>query len=248
MRVDSKLLCLLGSVLGLAVISPEVASAQRSGDGFLFQPPLGSLVLRGGFHHASAGSDLFSFTTEQLTVRRSDFGGPMVGLDLSVFLHPRFDLSVGAGSAASQNKPEVRGGDDLPIEQTTRFERVPLTASLKAYLTPRGRSIGQFAWVPKRYAPFVGAGGGMMWYRFAQEGEFVDFQTLEIFRDDLRSSGWAPTAHVLAGLDFSLTPRLVLTAEARHSWAKADLQDAFEEFQPIDLSGLAASLGIQVRF
>ena len=43
--------------------------------------------------------------------------------------------------------------NDLPIQQTTEFQRVPLTASLKMYLGPPGRSIGRFAWIPKRFAP-----------------------------------------------------------------------------------------------
>ncbi len=87
-----------------------------------------------------------------------------------------------------------------------------------------------------------------MWYRFRQEGDFVDFQTLEIFSDELTSTGWAPMAQALAGLDFFLTPRLGLTGEARYSWARAELSDAFEQFDPIDLSGLSATIGIHLRF
>ena len=55
-----------------------------------------------------------------------------------------------------------------PIQQTTEFRRLPLTGSLKAYLSKTGRSIGHFAWIPSRYAPYVGGGGGAMWYRFRQ--------------------------------------------------------------------------------
>jgi hypothetical protein len=87
-----------------------------------------------------------------------------------------------------------------------------------------------------------------MWYRFTQQGEFVDFQTNDIFRDHLESSGWAPTVQGLAGVDLTLTPRLALTGEARYSWARAQLSDAFVGFDRIDLSGTSATVGLTVRF
>lgn len=247
--------------LGAALLAAQPAAAQRAGDGFLFRQPAASLTLRGGFQHATAGSDLFAFTTENLTVDRGDFGGAMFGGDLSIRLRPRLDLMLGASYTGTDIASEFRDlveetdAGDLPIEQTTRFQRVPVTASVKGYLAPRGRSIGNLAWVPARYAPYVGAGGGAMWYRFHQQGDFVDYQTLdpvdgtyEIFTDELESSGWTPTAHAMAGLDVSLTPRLGLTSEARYTWARAQPRDAFNEFDPIDLSGVAASIGIQIRF
>jgi len=209
------------------------------------------LTLRGGFLHASAGSDIFAFTTEQLTVGRRDFSGPMVGADLAFRILPRVDLAFGAAYSGATIESEFRdwvGDDGLPIEQTTRFERVPLTASAKLYLVPRGRSIGSFAWVPARVAPYVGAGAGGMWYRFQQDGEFVDFQTDDIFVDQLTTSGWAPTAHAMAGIDHSLTTRVALTGEARYTWGSAPAGDAFDQFDPIDLGGFAASIGITLRF
>ncbi|MGI9181189.1 MAG: hypothetical protein ACR2H9_11900 [Longimicrobiaceae bacterium] len=245
------LMYLLAIGIGAPLAMAHPVQAQRSGEGFLFREPVASLQLRGGYHHANAGSDLFSFATKQLTLRQRDFGGPMLGGDLALRIHPRMDLAFGATYSSASAVSEFRDWvdrDDLPIEQTTRFERVPLTASAKAYLTPRGRSIGSFAWLPARYAPYVGAGGGAMWYRFHQEGDFVDFETLEIFSDELTSSGWAPIAQALAGLDISLTPRFGLTGEARYSWARAELGDSFEQFDPIDLSGLSATFGIHLRF
>lgn len=237
-------------LLGAALLLPGAAAAQ-AGDGFLFRRPVASLSLHGGFAHASAGSDIFAFTTEHLTVGRGDFSAPSLGADLAIRLSPRVDLAVGgsyAGRASASEFRDWEDEDDLPIEQTTRFDRLPLTASARLYLAPRGRTVGSFAWVPNRYAPYVGAGGGAMWYRFRQTGDFVDFQTLDIFRDELESSGWTPTAQGLAGVDLSLTPRLVLKGEARYTWARAKLDNAFEHFDPIDLSGLSATVGLSVRF
>jgi opacity protein-like surface antigen len=237
----------LGAALSLATPAP----AQTAGHGFLFKPPVISINARGGFGHASAGSDIFSFTTERLTLGREDFSGLSYGGDIGIRITPRLDLSLGASYVGSRTPSEFRDwvdNDDQPIEQTTRFERVPVAASAKLYLTPRGEQVGQFAWIPNRLAPYVGAGAGAMWYRFRQEGDFVDFQTLDIFYEELESQGWTPMAQGMAGVDVALTPRLALTGEGRYLWARDELSDMFEDFDPIDLSGFSATVGLSVRF
>ncbi|HEX2780829.1 MAG TPA: hypothetical protein VHM30_15115 [Gemmatimonadaceae bacterium] len=224
--------------------------AQDNGDGFLFMTPRASFTLRGGFSAPSARGDLYSFVTDQFTLGRSDFQAPTIDADLSFRLLPRLDASFGVSYERSNRKSEFRhfvDNNDLPIEQSTALARVPVTASLKLYLAPRGRSIGKFAWVPYRFAPYVGAGGGAMWYRFMQEGDFIDFNTYGVFSDRFESSGWTKTAHVMAGAEYSLNPRIALTGEGRYHWAKAQLGRDFVGFDGIDLSGFALTLGFTVR-
>jgi hypothetical protein len=234
----------------LMVLAPRV-QAQRAGDGFLFRTVRGSLAVRGGFALARAGSDLFSFTTRQLTIDHRDFSGGSFGSDLSFRIKPRIDLGIGFEYTGHTKDSEFRDWvdqNDLPIRQVTDFRRAPITANLKAYLTPRGRSVGQFAWIPSRYALYAGVGGGAMWYRFRQKGDFVDFETLAVFPDEFDSSGWTPTAHGMLGFEFSLTPRFLVLAEGRYTYAKAKLSGDFDGFQPIDLSGTSATMGVAVRF
>jgi hypothetical protein len=126
--------------------------------------------------------------------------------------------------------------------------RVPLTASVKAYLANRGRSVGHFAWIPARYAPYAGAGGGAMWYSFQQYGDFIDFATARVFPDRFTSKGWTPALHAFVGADVSLKPRLALTAEGRYQWARSQLSEDFSRFDPIDLSGFALTAGFSIRY
>lgn len=239
-------------VAALVATLAAPARAQSRGDGFLFGRPPATLSIRAGFDRASARSDVFDFVQEQLTVDRGDFGAFTAAADLGITLGSRVELMLGAAYARSSARSEFREFvdlDDLPIEQTTTFTRVPLTAGVKAYLAPRGRTLGRLAWVPSRVAPFVGAGGGVMWYEFRQRGDFVDFDDLGVFPADLRSSGATPIAHALAGVDVTLSPRLALTTEARYTWGRADLgDDDFSQFDRIDLSGIAATAGISIRF
>jgi hypothetical protein len=235
----------------IAVTATTRLHAQTAGDGFLFHTPVGSVTLRAGYDHATAGSDLFSFSTEQLTLKRGDFSGPTMGADVALRITPWLDGVLGVAYTGSKAGSEFRHFvdlDNLPIEQTTRFVRVPATIGLRAYLLPRGRTIGRFAWVPSRVAPYVGAGAGALWYRFRQTGDFIDAGTLAVFNDEFTSSGVSPTAHAHGGLEISLAPMVALTVDGRYTWARAELGDDFARFHRIDLSGFATTAGISIRF
>ena len=241
-----------GAALVAVVLStgPGEARAQ-AGEDYLLKQPRVTLGLRAGYAVPRAESDIFTFTREQLTVEEDDFNAPSVGLELAFRLDERLDLALGVDYARSETTSEFRefvGTDDLPIVQTTVFDRTAITAGVRAYLKERGRSVGRFAWIPGSWSPFVGAGAGWMNYTFEQDGEFVDFETLDIFQDRFRSSGWTPTLHALAGVDVSLSPRFVLKTEGRYSWGSMDLAGDFVGFDEIDLSGFQVSLGVSARF
>jgi opacity protein-like surface antigen len=198
-----------------------------------------------------AGSDLFSFTTNELTIKKRDFSSPALGADLTLNVTNRTAITV-SGSYARMHKPsEFRdfiGSDSLPIEQSTSFIRAPITVSVRRYLTSPGRAIGKLAWIPARAATYVGLGAGTMYYKFNQDGDFIDFKTNDIFHSIFESSGWATTVHGMAGVDYSLNPRLALTGEARYIWAKGNLSNDFSDFERLDLSGLATTVGLSIRF
>jgi len=225
--------------------------AQGAGRGFLFRAPNGSVSIRTGYDRATAGSDLFTFVTDQLTVNPNDFNAVSFALDVDYRLTSRVNAVFGVGTSRTTTRSEFRNWVDnnrQPIEQSTAFQRVPVTAAVKAYLGPHGQSIGHFAWVPARFAPYVGAGGGAMWYRFQQQGDFIAFDTLKVFTDTFDSTGWTPTVHALAGLEISLASRLAIATEARYEWAKAHLGRDFSGFDRIDLSGISFTSGVVIRY
>ena len=241
----------LAALVTLVSLAPE-AGAQSSGKGFLFKRPVGSFALRGGYALANAGSDVFSEATTQLTLDKRDFSAFDVGGDISYSLGARTDL-VFDGELTSAKKPsEFRkwvDNNDQPIRQSTTFRRIPLTMAVKYYLADRGREVSQFAWIPKQYAPYVSLGAGAMYYRFKQDGDFVDFKTLDVFSTTVESSGWTPMGQGAAGVEYNVGPWLALTGEGRYVWAKATLDpNAFEGFDKIDLTGFAGTVGFRVRF
>lgn len=242
----------LGIGIALTLWITPSARAQSAGDGFLFQQPVGSVTLRGGYAHASAGGDLFSFVTDQLTLGKSDFSGPVFGIDLAFRVAPRVDVVVGtsyAGTSTPSHYRKLVDQNNAEITQVTDSKRVPVMLSVRGYLTPQGRSVGRFAWVPARFAPYVGIGGGAMWYRFHQHGDFVDFQNNNsVFPGDLTSSTWTPAAQGLTGLDFNVSPRIALNGEAKYIWARSTPNQDFSGFDKIDLSGISATIGLTYRY
>jgi len=247
--------CIVGVALSLVVADaalamPGAGSGGQAPAGFRFSSPRSTLGLRGGFTFNRAGSDIYDFIIQQLTVDRSDFNAPTFAIDFGRSLSERVDLVLGLEYSRASKRSEYRDfvdQDGIPIVQDTRFTQVPLTLSVRFYLTSRGRSVGQYAWVPSTAAVYVGGGGGATWYRLEQSGDFVDFRDLAIFTDVFVSDGWTIAGHVFAGVDIKLSTSIGFVLEGRYQVASHDLTGSFVGFEPIDLNGLRLMAGVSFK-
>ncbi len=253
---SKRCVCIVGMVFSLFVGDTVLAMPGSGSDGgqapagFRFSSPGSSLGLRGGFTLNRAGSDIYDFFIDQFTIERSDFNAPTFAIDYGWNLSERVDLVLGLEYGRATKRSEYRDfvdQDDIPIVQDTRLTQVPLTLSVRFYLTPRGRSVGQYAWVPSTAAVYVGGGGGATWYRLEQEGEFIDFRDLVIFEDVFVSDGWTIASHVFAGVDLKLSSSIGLVLEGRYQFASHDLSGSFIGFDPIDLNGLRLMAGVSFK-
>ena len=238
------------AMAGMALALPETAHAQ-GGDGFLFKTPSVSIKFETGYGFQRASSEIFDFTRDQLTVGRRDFDSPYVGGEIAFRAADRWDLFLSVGHQSSSVASEFRDwvdADDLPIEQVTELRLIPAVMGAKYYLKERGRAVGQFAWIPTTMAPFVGGGVGVMSYRFEQTGDFIDFETLDVFPDRFTSEGTTFLARASAGVDISLGKQFLFTAEGRYGWASGDLGLDFSGFDAMDLDGFQLVGGLAVRF
>ena len=251
---------LTGSLLALALaVIPIPAQAQ---EGFLFGPPGGSLSVRMGQARPTTNGELFESLREFLTIGQNDFASELFAADLLIRAHDRLDVGLSLawskGRAESIDKEFFKdldtNGDTIFIEQTTTLRRMPLMVSARFYPLSRGESVGDYAWIPARLSPFIGAGGGAMLYKLVHGGEFVgrtpppaEGEGYPIFDDEYETSGAGYAAHVSAGLDYWLGPRVGLTGEGRYVWAQATPESSFS-FSKIDLSGFQATAGLSFRF
>jgi hypothetical protein len=243
-----------GVALALALLCfrPASAAAQSSPD-FLFGSPNGMIGVRSGWVFASANSDLFTFVQEHLTVDRKDFNAPAIGVDVEIAMAPRLSAVAGFDYARATKNSEYRDFVDnqrLPITQTTQLSELNFSGSVKFAVTPRGRDISSRAWIPAAVTPYVGAGGGVLKYEFLQYGDFIDVDSLamDVFTDTFRSSGWAPSAHIFGGVDVRVYKRLYLSGEGRYLWSNSTPDSDFIDFDPIDLAGFKATVGIHYMF
>ncbi len=242
---------------GFIFLQPSGEAAAQDPEGFLFSRPNVTLSFDMGYAVPRAESDFFQEIDTLFTLGKNDFRSPAFGATLAMHLNERLDLALRFSYQRSETWSEYRDfveeledGSRLPIEQETRLTQVPLTASLRYFFLDRGREISRFAWVPTAWSPYVGLGAGRIWYKFDQSGDFVDFVDYSIFTGALSSEGWGWTAHVLGGVQLSLSPRFVLNVEGRYSLAGADLDGATygTAYDPIDLTGFRGNVGIGVRF
>jgi len=234
---------------------PEPQQRQSQGPGttggFAFGAPKGFFLIKGGVYVPRGDSDIYTFNEEQLTLDGNSFISGLFGMDVGWSLNDRIDLVFGFEYSSASPLSEFRDWVDefdLPITQQSRLRTVPLTASVRVNLVERGRSVGNYAWIPSGAVPYVGAGAGIMWWRYEQFGDFVDFTDLSIFTDYFQTEGWDPELHVFGGVDVSISPRFALNFEARYGWAEGDLAPAFVGFQPIDLAGFRVTGGASFRF
>ncbi|MDA1094706.1 MAG: hypothetical protein O3A25_15745 [Acidobacteria bacterium] len=232
-----------------AATQPAPTQDLREPD-FLFSWPRTFVGVSGGWLATAQRGGIFDLTRELLTVEDGDFDSGVALFSFGRALSRRVDVSAEVGfshaTVASEYRDFLEG--DLPITQTTEFSQAPVSANLRLWLVPRGRSIGRFAWVPASVAPYVSGGVGTHWYRFRQLGDFVDIVDASIFSDILESSGWAAGAHVAGGISAHMVKQLFLTVEARYTWAATPLSEDFVGFEDIDLDGFQVTGGVEFAF
>lgn len=243
---------LLALVLGPAC-GAAAQSAPSSDPDFFFDRPAASLGLRGSWVMPRAESDLFDFVQRELTIDEGAFDTAAFAADLGFAVSRRADIVFGLEASGADVASEYRDFVDnnrLPIAQTTSLREINLSGSIRFALTPRGREISRLAWVPRRVVPYVGLGGGMLWYAFEQRGDFIDAldPALPVFSDQFRADGWTPSAHAFGGVDVQLHRRWFLTLDGRYRWASGELGTDFEGFDPIDLAGFRFGAGINILF
>ena len=252
----------LANALPVATGAPTSRFAQASPD-FRFGQPRFSVAFRGLQLRPRATGELHSLLHENFFVRtgpeddpldatagRMNFDATGLGFDIGFGAGSRLETRVGVDYALVRALTEDRYNEDefgLPIEQDTELAQWSVHGELALALTPRGRAIGQYVWIPSAVVPYVGAGAGFVRYSTVMDGRFVDVIDFTIFSERIESQGWAPSVHAFGGVDFRLTRNVLLTTEARYAWATTELDGVLAGFEH-DLTGLRISAGVRFVF
>ncbi len=224
--------CLL--LAGAALLGPAaVASAQQT-----INFSIGYFTPRG--EDARAEGDVINANRNFLAFDVSDFNSASIGGEWLVPLGEFVEAGAGV-SFSRRTVPSVYNDfvdvDGSEIEQDLRLRLVPVAFTVR--VLPLGQR--------NALQPYIGAGLGIINWRYSESGEFVDFaNNLEIFRDQYVADGSETGPVVVAGLRFG-GESVSAGGEIRYHSAEAELDERFAG-PTLDLGGWTYNFTIGVRF
>ena len=225
-------ICLL--LAGAALLGPAAdVSAQQT-----FNFSLGFFTPRG--EDARAEGDVLNANRNFLAFDLSDFNSGSIGAEWLVPLGEFVEAGAGisfARSTVDSVYADFVDSDGSEIEQELRLRQVPLAFTVR--VLPLGQR--------NALQPYIGAGLGVINWRYSESGEFVDFaNNREIFRDQYVADGSETGPVVVAGLRFG-GESVSAGGEIRYHSAEAELDERFAG-PAIDLGGWTYNFTIGVRF
>ncbi|MBM3296118.1 MAG: hypothetical protein FJY83_00790 [Candidatus Aminicenantes bacterium] len=235
-------------------------------------PVLGnSITFRIGYFFPSAASDLWQDEFDQMSFSRSNFLSTAFGIDYELFLTKNFSLLAGfdtynkskAGYYLDYQGIIINNegvfavplsyGGDFDLVHAFRVAVTPFQVGLK--ITPLGRR--------SRFIPFVSAGLSVFLWSVNMEGDLIDFTDEWVITDPVygvtdafgvypvwaREDNRIGLGYFLAGgAQVVVGNRLTLQGEVKYFSGKGTLKEAFQGFEPFDLSSLFISLGLNYWF
>lgn len=206
--------------------------------------------IMGGWNEPNSDNEIYDFSNELLTFDDSDLAGP--SFQFNYFYQVNNFVAVGGGiylaeeTTRSEDRDFVFENGD-PIVQETGLETGWFGALVNITPFGAGEFFGSKAWLPNTFVPYIQLGAGIKSYDFYQTGDFVDFETLDIFYDDFSDTGNAGSFRLGVGLRINLSKHMDLDLLGQKDWAETELNGDFEGFGDIDFGSTAYQIGLTLR-
>lgn len=184
------------------------------------------------------------------SLAKEDWRGVTWGLEynhvLTDFLEVAFHVDSYQKTVDTSYRDWERPDDGGEIFQSLRLNIVPTGVTLQ--LVPTSKRA--------RVAPFVGGGVDLVYWKYQEFGDFVDFldpPEFPIYEDLFVSSGWTFGFHATGGVRFYLNRDFALVVRGNYQWADATMGGDFTAAPGelpfvLDLSGASVTFGLRVRF
>jgi len=200
------------------------------------------LELRVGGFLPKAASILFADSISLYTVQKDDFNGWFGGGEFTTNIHPNIEVGLALEGYAKEVPTVYRDyvrDNGQEIQQTLRFQSIPLSAIVR--LLPSGRY--------RKITPYVGGGFTANFWEYEEWGDFIDFESRDsdVYFDSFKSEGTAWGPMVNAGIRVRVTTDFQITADYRHFWGK-EIMDGDFRGNEIDVSGDAITVGFRLIF
>lgn len=221
------------ALLACALVMAGLAPGARAETG---------LEVRFGALFPAAKGDIFADTSELFGTEKDDWIGFTGGVEFGAALNRNLELGVAVDGYERRLETSYRdfvrpGGGE--IWQDLRLTVVPMSLTLRVL----GGS-------PRGLRPYLLVGANVYYWEYEEEGDFIDFysQGLPVSYDYFRSSGAAFGLHAGAGLRVPVSDDVSVTVEGRYNFAdEVEMGDDFDQ-NHIDVSGIAATVGVRLRF
>jgi opacity protein-like surface antigen len=231
--MSSKRFCSLLAVAGF-VLCAAPAFAQR-----YFPEREGAFRIHFGQFRPEGDSAYWNDAARLFTGEPADLEDASFGLDYVMPVNRRLSVLFSGSVYNGQTTRSYLDFEDNfgdRIRHDASLDVASATVGLVVHLSPPRSS----------FSPYLGAGGGAFPWSLEEDGDFIDFRTNppEIFTARLNSEGVGFGYYLLAGLEASISQNLALFAESRWTQVDDELDDDFEGFGKIDLSGTQVSFGL----
>jgi len=231
----------LGLMAGVLAAAPAVQAQDQS-----FGVTLGYFALRGDdgrvdgdVLNANRCIDV-TFACEPLFFEVSDFNGATIGAEWLIGITEFLEAGASIGFQ-QRTVPSIYDlvtfPDSSEIEQDLKLRIVPMTATVR--FVPTGRTSG--------VQPYIGAGIGLLAWRYSETGDFVDVFTDEIFAASYSDSGTEVVPVILGGVRAPVGDAFLAGGELRWQRGDAPLHEDFVGDR-IDLGGLTFQAVFHFRF
>lgn len=233
-RTTTRVVLLL---VGLSTLVAAEADAQWTRS---WEPTM-QFRFRLGLFEPAGGSAGWDNVFEGFTGDPSDLGGFVWGTDFlwrtGRHTGVLFGLSYSQGKTTSAYL-DWTTADGRDIAHTTKLELSDLSAAF--FYRIGDASI----------RPYLGVGGGFLWYRLSDQGSFIDFGSpdLPVFQAWYGAEDTTFEAFALAGVDIPLGRAWSFIFEGRYRWASDELGQDYAGFGTIDLSGWELTGGFGLNF
>lgn len=171
-----------------------------------------------------------------------DFNHVIVGGEYLVGIGDHIEAGAGVGYYQRTVPSLYRDfvdRDGSEIEQDLKLRVVPFTATVRFFPASRRGAV----------QPYLGAGVGVLAWRYSESGEFIDFRDRSIFRATFKDQGSTAVPVLLGGVRVAVGDVFLVGGEFRWQDGEATL-DRSQEFagDTIDLGGYSTLFVVHVRF
>ncbi len=228
-------------VLLAAAVICSLAAADAAAQGNWQPGDFGAVRLRLGVFEPVADSQFWDDYFLDFTGSPSSLEDIVFGVDYLWSTSRNSGILFGGSFYEGSTTVSYRDWVDADGGEIRHVTALELTDFSAAYVWRFGRHGAR---------PYLGAGAGLLWWTFREDGRFIDFDDpeLPVFTTWYDADGVTWEALALAGLDVPLGGQISFFVEGRYRWAEDELEDDFSGFGTIDLSGYEVAGGLSWNF